>query len=124
MTVHPSTTPPEAVPPVARLRRARLRRGAWRAGRRARGSASHAAGSELQQWQAGEHEKAAANGARRSRSDPEQVSTNSAGFHAALERETAASLRKDPERWRFGRTADRDEHRRKPRRTTGRRAGL
>ena len=118
MTTRPRlATRPEAVPPVARACGApdcgeslegrppnvrfcstRCRKGAHRDRVRA------------------ERERAPANGARRNRPDPEQVAADSAAFVAALERETAASLRRDPERWQHVQSGDRDHHRAKPRR--------
>jgi hypothetical protein len=44
-------------------------------------------------------------------------------YARALAAEAEASLRQDPERWKWAAAGDPDEHRRKPRRATGRRAG-
>jgi hypothetical protein len=53
---------------------------------------------------------------RRKGPDPERTAADSAEFLRKLERETLASLRADPSRWRHGQAADPDHHRRKPRR--------
>ncbi len=52
---------------------------------------------------------------RRPRPDPARVEADLEAFRRDLERETKASLRRDPERKRFAKAADPDVHRRRVR---------
>lgn len=53
---------------------------------------------------------------RRPRSDPAQVEADAEEYARALEREAERDLARDPERKRYARAADPDEHRRTARR--------
>jgi hypothetical protein len=53
---------------------------------------------------------------RVTRSDPEQVAADLEAFRHALETEAERDLTRDPERKRFAKASDPDEHRRRVRR--------
>lgn len=65
--------------------------------------------------QAPERQKAATP-SRRSRPNPERVTTDAEEYARALAAEAERSLRQDPSRWRWVRAADPDHHRTRPRR--------
>ncbi len=95
----------ESRPPGTRYCSTKCRKGAYRERQRA-------------ERQAPEYQKPESIGRRTrvTRPDPAQMVAEAEAFQRQLARETEASLRRDPTRWRHCQAADPDEHRRRVRR--------